>query len=56
MEHFGDVHQLICCVGQLSGFNVMTYLTLNKLITFESGLIFQNNGFINVDNKYLGTF
>ena len=34
----------------------MTHLTLNKLIKFQNDHIFQHNGFINVDKKYLDTF
>ena len=34
----------------------MTHLTLSKLIKFQNDHIFQHNGFINVDKKYLDTF
>ena len=34
----------------------LIYLTFNKLNKFENDHIFQNNGFINVDKKYQGTF
>ena len=34
----------------------MTHLKLNKLIKFQNDHIFQHNGFINIDKKYLGTF
>ena len=43
-------------MSQLSGFYIMTHLTLNKLIKFQNDHIFQHNGFINVDKKYLDTF
>ena len=29
----------------------MTYLTLDKLIKFQNDLIFQHDGFINIDKK-----
>ena len=43
-------------MSQLSGFYIMTHLTLNKLIKFQNDHIFQHNGFINVDKKYVDTF
>ena len=43
-------------MSQLSGFYIMTHLTLSKLIKFQNDHIFQHNGFINVDKRYLDTF
>ena len=35
---------------------MMTQLTFNTLIKFQNDYIFQHNGFISADKKYLDTF
>ena len=54
--YFNHASHLNCSVSQLSGFYIMTHLTLSKLIKFQNDHIFQHNGFINVDKRYLDTF